>query len=153
MRVFSVGKKLVTALCQNEAIQKAFTSARNFATKLWDAAPKIFHAIGSKIAKAFKPMADTVGGIFKGVKDKATKAFNFVANKAGGFISNVFNGASDLVDKAESALGIEPEEKSTPKTNSTNNYKSAGVTVTKGSASYKGLNSINSLLFNLKSGI
>ena len=151
--VFSIGKKLVTSLCQNESIQKAFTSARNFATKLWDAAPKIFGAIGSRIAKAFKPMGDAIDGIFKGIRDTATGAFNFVADKVGGFVSNVFDGASDLVDKAESALGIEPEEKksttkkSTPKTNSTstpvNDPRSAGVASTKGSTAYKGLNASN----------
>ena len=147
--VFGIGKKLVTSLCQNEAIQKAFTSARNFATKLWDAAPKIFGAIGSKIAKAFKPMEDAIGSIFKGIRNTATGAFNFVADKVGGFVSGVFDGASDLVDKAESALGIEPEEKkkSTPKTNSTstpvNDPRSAGVASTKGSSAYKGLNASN----------
>lgn len=157
VRVFSIGKKLVTSLCQNESIQKAFTSARNFATKLWNAAPKIFGAIGSRIAKAFKPMGNAIGSIFRGIKDKATKAFNFVVNKAGGFISNVFNGASDLVDKAESALGIEPEEKKSTSKKSTskkqlrnyststpvNDPRSAGVASTKGSASYKGLNASN----------
>ena len=162
IKVFSIGKKLVTALCQNEAIQKAFTSARNFATKLWDAAPKIFGAIGSRIASAFKPMGDAIGSIFKGIKKTATGAVNFVANKVGGFISNIFNGASDLVDKAESALGIEPEEKkSLPKTYSTstpvNDPRSAGVASTRGSASYKGLNasnraSANSILANYSMG-
>ena len=160
--VFGIGKKVVKSLCQNEAIQKAFTSARNFATKLWNAAPKIFGAIGSRIAKAFKPMGDAIGSIFKGVKKAATGAFNFVANKVGGFISNIFNGAPDLVDKAESALGIEPKEKkSAPKTNSTstpvNDPRSAGVASTKGSASYKGLNassksSANTVLANYSMG-
>lgn len=147
VKVFSIGKKLVTALCQNEAIQKAFTSARNFAAKLWDAAPKIFGAIGSKIASAFKPMGNAIGSIFKGIRDTATGAFNFVADKVGGFVSGVFDGASDLVDKAESALGIEPEEnkstskKSAQKTNSTStsttNKRSYDVSATKGSAVYK----------------
>lgn len=164
--VFGIGKKLVTSLCQNESIQKAFTSARNFATKLWDAAPKIFGAIGSRIAKAFKPMGDAIGNIFKGIKDTATGAFNFVADKVGGFVSNVFDGASDLVDKAESTLGIEPEEKkSTPKkqlkTYSTstpvNDPRSAGVASTKGSAAYKGLSSsskssANNVLANYSMG-
>ena len=142
VKVSGVGKKLVTSLCQNDAIQKAFTSARNFAAKLWDAAPKMFGAIGSKIAGAFKPMGNAIGSIFKGIRDTATGAFNFVADKVGGFVSNVFDGASDLVDKAESALGIEPKEKKTaPKTTSTstqaNNKRSADVSATKGSAVYK----------------
>lgn len=152
VKVFSIGKKLVTSLCQNESIQKAFTSARNFATKLWNAAPKIFGAIGSRIASAFKPMGDAVGSIFKGIRDTATGAFNFVADKVGGFVSDVFDGASDLVDKAESALGIEPEEKKSAPKQQLRNYststpvndpRSAGVASTKGSASYKGLNASN----------
>lgn len=165
--VFGIGKKVVKSLCQNESIQKAFTSARNFATKLWNAAPKIFGAIGSRIAKAFKPMGDAIGSIFKGIRDTATGAFNFVADKVGGFVSGIFDGASDLVDKAESALGIEPKEKkstskkSAPKTNSTstpvNDPKSAGVASTKGSAAYKGLSSsgkssANTVLANYSMG-
>ena len=160
--VFGIGKKVVKSLCQNESIQKAFTSARNFATKLWNAAPKIFGGIGSRIAGAFKPMGNAIGSIFKGIRDTATGAFNFVADKVGGFVSGVFDGASDLVDKAESALGIEPKEKkSLPKTNSTstpvNDPRSAGVASTKGSASYKGLNassksSANTVLANYSIG-
>lgn len=164
--VFGIGKKVVKSLCQNESIQKAFTSARNFATKLWNAAPKIFGAIGSRIAKAFKPMGDAIGSIFKGIRDTATGAFNFVADKVGGFVSNVFDGASDLVDKAESTLGIEPEEKkSTPKqqlrnystSTPVNDPRSAGVASTKGSAAYKGLSSsskssANTVLANYSMG-
>ena len=108
--VKKTGKKLVDAICQNEAMQKAFTSSRNFAVKLWNATPKIFGAIGSKIANAFKPMGDAIGNIFSGIKDVATGAFDFVATKAGNFVSGIFDGASDLIDKAESALGIETEE-------------------------------------------
>ena len=142
VKVSIVGKKLVNSLCQNDAIQKAFTSARNFATKLWNAAPKIFGGIGSKIAGAFKPMGNAIGSIFKGIRDTATGAFNFVADKVGGFVSGVFDGASDLVDKAESALGVKPKEKKlAPKTNSTStsttDKRSADVSATKGSAVYK----------------
>lgn len=165
--VFSVGKKVVKSLCQNESIQKAFTSARNFATKLWNAAPKIFGAIGSRIASAFKPMRDAIGSIFKGIRDTATGAFNFVADKVGGFVSGIFDGASDLVDKAESALGIEPKEKkstskkSAPKTYSTstpvNDPRSAGVASTKVSSAYRGLSSsskssANTVLANYSMG-
>lgn len=164
--VFGIGKKVVKSLCQNESIQKAFTSARNFATKLWNAAPKIFGAIGGRIASAFKPMGDAIGSIFKGIRDTATGAFNFVADKVGGFVSGIFDGASDLVDKAESALGIEPKEKkSTPKqqlrnystSTPVNDPRSAGVASTKGSAAYKGLSSsskssANTVLANYSMG-
>ena len=84
-------------------------------------------------------MGNAIGSIFKGIRDTATGAFNFVADKVGGFVGNVFDGASDLVDKAESALGVKPKEKkSTSKTNSTstsaNNKRSYDVSATKGSA-------------------
>ena len=65
-----------------------------------------------------------------------------MADKVGGFVSGVFDGASDLVDKAESALGVKPKEKkSAQKTNSTStsttDKRSADVSATKGSAVYK----------------
>lgn len=140
--VAGVGKKVVSSVCQTGSIQSAFKSAMNSVAKLWNAAPKMFGAIGSRIVSAFKPMGNAIGSIFKGIRDTATGAFNFVKDKVGGFVGNVFDGASDLVDKAESALGIKPKEKkSAKKTNSTStqvNYsRSADVSATKGSAVYK----------------
>ena len=100
-----VGKDVVTSLCQNDAIQKAFTSARNSATKSWNEAPKTFGAIGSRIANAFKPMGKAISNIFTDIKHVAKGAFKPLAKKSG-----IFDGASDLVNKAKSALGIGPEK-------------------------------------------